>query len=279
MPNRHLSGLPRFRPNPALSPIAQATILWTECLHGTGGLRSALSAIAEAASAESVILMRATAAPRRVRILSHFDRSAARGADPLPQPLGPDLISVPPTRVLPGTLWSLHEVDTLPPLRLDPRQSRWLETRQIAEVTSIALGPEDGALDLLEFHLSHRLSPSQRARLADLAEALAFAWGRRPEGRTARLLSDGTAIAQRLATAAAPAAPLSVTNPWRLTPAETRICALIRDGLTVTDIVAMVGVAESTLRSHLRNIYAKAGVSGQVGLLRRLIEEPTARLA
>ena len=261
-------------------PIASATILWTECLHGQGSLRAALDAIADALSAEGALLLRATATPRRsVRILSHIDRSATRGADPMSQPIGPDLIGIAPARVRPGSLWSLMEAETLPALRLEPRQSRWLESRGIAEVVVIALGPEGDALDLLELHLTHRLTPAQRTRLADLAEALTFAWGRRPEGRVARMLSCAPAIAQRLGTATAPAGPLSIANPWRLTPTEMRICGLIRDGMTVIDLVDRIGVAESTLRSHLRNIYAKAGVSGQVGLLRSLLDEPSARFA
>lgn len=280
MPSSRLPGLPQSRPISALMPIASATILWTECLHGQGSLRTALGAIADALSAEGALLLRATATPRRsVRILSHIDRQAARGADPLPQPLGPDLIGVAPSRIRPGSLWSLMEAGTLPALRLEARQSRWLEIRGITEVVVIALGPEGDAMDLLELHLTHRLTPAQRSRLADLAEALTFAWGRRPEGRVVRMLSDAPAIAQRLGAPPPPAGPLSVANPWRLTPTEMRICGLIRDGLAVTDIVDKIGVAESTLRSHLRNIYAKAGVSGQVGLLRSLLDEPSARFA
>jgi DNA-binding CsgD family transcriptional regulator len=275
MSNTQVPVSPHFRPVSTVAPIAHASIVWAECLHGTVALREALLAIAETTAAEGLVLLRATAAPRRVRILSHFDRSASRGAEPLPQPLGPDLISVSPGRVLPGTIWSLLEAE--PSVRLEQRQSRWLESRSIVEVAVIALGSEDGALDMLELHLSHRPTPGQRARLADLAEALSFAWGRRPEGRVARLLSDAPTIARRLGLPA-PLAPLSTSNPWRLTPTETRICGMFRDGMTVQDIVGKIGVTESTLRTHLRNIYAKAGVSGQVGLLRCLMEDPAARL-
>ena len=40
-----------------------------------------------------------------------------------------------------------------------------------------------------------------------------------------------------------------------------------------------LNIADSTLRSHLRNIFAKAGVAGQIGLVRLLLEPDDARVA
>lgn len=40
-----------------------------------------------------------------------------------------------------------------------------------------------------------------------------------------------------------------------------------------------LGIADSTLRSHLRSIFAKTGVAGQVGLLRLLLEQDEQRSA
>ena len=280
MPSQFQQGAPHSRPSSALMPIASAAILWTECLHGQGSLRAALSSVADVATAEGVVLLRVTPTPRRVRIMSNFDRSASRGAEPLPQPLGPDMIPIALSRLRPGSLWSLQEAESLPTLRLEPRQTRWLEGRGLTEVLVITLGHDGDALDLLELHLAHHMTPGLRNRIVDLAEILAFAWSRRPEGRTARMLGGTPAIAQKaLEQNDLTTAPLSISNPWRLTPTEMRICGLIRNGMSTSDVTEQMGVADSTLRCHLRNIYAKAGVSGQVGLLRALLETPAAKLA
>lgn len=93
--------------DPAPITATEASILWTECLHGAGNLRSAMDAIAQASQASSIVLIRACLQTNKVRILSSFDRDAARGAQPMPQPLGLDLITVPPQSARLGSVWSL----------------------------------------------------------------------------------------------------------------------------------------------------------------------------
>jgi len=83
--------------------------------------------------------------------------------------------------------------------------------------------------------------PALRAKAAGLA-AMA---GRRGRAREARLRED-----------------------YRLTPAEARLAAYIGDGGTVADYAALNGVAEGTVRTHLKAVFAKTGAHRQSDLIR-----------
>ncbi len=57
---------------------------------------------------------------------------------------------------------------------------------------------------------------------------------------------------------------------YRLTPAEQRICEALYGTGSVTDAALRLGLADQTVRSHLKSIYAKFGVSSQAQLIRKL---------
>jgi DNA-binding CsgD family transcriptional regulator len=64
---------------------------------------------------------------------------------------------------------------------------------------------------------------------------------------------------------------LGANNPAGLTRTEFKVCVLLSRGLTVKVVVSEMGVSIATVRSHLRNIYAKTGVSGVHELALRLV--------
>lgn len=68
-----------------------------------------------------------------------------------------------------------------------------------------------------------------------------------------RLLASATGRAG----APAPSGPTTVP-PADLTPRETEVLALIADGLTNRDIAARLFVSESTVKTHINNLFAKA---------------------
>ena len=51
-----------------------------------------------------------------------------------------------------------------------------------------------------------------------------------------------------------------------LTPTETRVALHLADGGTVASCAEAMGVAESTVRSHLKSVFAKTGVTRQAQL-------------
>jgi DNA-binding CsgD family transcriptional regulator len=70
----------------------------------------------------------------------------------------------------------------------------------------------------------------------------------------------------------------AIARSFEFTPAETRLTNELLLGRTIAEAAAALGVGESTAKTHLQNVFVKAGVSRQVDLLillHRLI--PTAR--
>ena len=56
-----------------------------------------------------------------------------------------------------------------------------------------------------------------------------------------------------------------------LTPAEGRVAALLAGGHTVRNIAFMSGTRESSVRSHMKRIYGKRGISRQADLVRQVL--------
>ena len=56
-----------------------------------------------------------------------------------------------------------------------------------------------------------------------------------------------------------------------LTPAEGRVAALLAAGHTVRNIALMSGTRESSVRSHMKRIYGKRGISRQADLIRLVL--------
>ena len=56
-----------------------------------------------------------------------------------------------------------------------------------------------------------------------------------------------------------------------LTPAEGRVAALLAGGHTVRHIALMTGTKESSIRSHMKRIYSKRGITRQADLIRLVL--------
>lgn len=65
--------------------------------------------------------------------------------------------------------------------------------------------------------------------------------------------------------------PVVVARTLGLTPAESRVAVRLAEGQTVRDIAAATGRKEGSIRWHLKRIYDKRGLSGQVDLVRLVL--------
>jgi DNA-binding CsgD family transcriptional regulator len=250
---------------------------WTECLHGVGSLREALSDLLELSGGRLALICRSSESAGRHRIISTLDRGARAGERPITVPFGPSILKASARGARPGTLWTMGDLDPVDRDSLDDRALRWMADRSFRDVAVMPLDRTGADLDLMEIHFPAAVPPSLRATLEVAAASASAAWRRREKGRIARLLSATPALAERLSGAEPPTmlSPLSPANPLGLTAAELRICVLFRDGHPTHDLASYLRISESTLRTHLRSIYAKAGVGGQVDLVRLLLSAGT----
>ncbi len=267
-----IAGLP-------VSAVLNFMVRWTECLHGDGSLRETLTAFSDLSLAEMVLLHRVNAVTGAQRTIAMVDRNATHGARPLTRAHGLALVGQTLSRAKPGTVWALQDLDRDAAAQLDPRAVDWMKGRGLHAAMLIPLSSNGDQTDVLEFYLTAPLDRARQAGIEALACALAEAWGRRPEGRIARILRSAPAIQTHLGAARAAVHPMSANNPLHLTAAELRICGLIQQGVGLSGVNKVLGIADSTLRTHLRSIFAKAGVTGQVGLLRMLLDHEAARPA
>ena len=65
--------------------------------------------------------------------------------------------------------------------------------------------------------------------------------------------------------------PAVVARTLGLTPAESQVAVRLAEGQTVRDIAAATGRKEGSIRWHLKRIYGKRGLAGQVDLVRLVL--------
>ena len=174
-------------------------IRWTECLHGNGSLRETLITFSDLVLAEVVLIHRINTLTGGQRSIATIDRRAPEGARPLIRAHGMALAGQTLSRAKPGTLWSMQELDRDAAGRLEPRVIAWMEERGLREAMLIPLSSVGDATDVLEFYMSTPVDGPRRLALETLSIAVAEAWGRRPEGRVARILRAAPAINANLA--------------------------------------------------------------------------------
>lgn len=116
----------------------------------------------------------------------------------------------------------------------------------------------------------HRAARAAGPDVAALVEGVS-AWGLALQGQTP-LRRDLLALTEAFgAEAGAPDPILSFGNPARLSRAEFRLCTLLAAGLSTKQVREELGISQSTLRSHLRQIHAKTGTATLADLLYRLL--------
>lgn len=252
---------------------ADFLVRWTECLHGAGNLRETLALFAELTGSRVVNLLRFDPETGRQRSITCFDLDARDGKRPLTKGMAPSILWRHGAYARPGTLWTLSETDQMQREGLDRHGQRWMEDRGFGEAVVIPMGRNGTDIDAIEFYRVKPLENTGDPTLRWLATSAAHLWSRRREGLIARLLRAVPAMTERLQSPEPEVSGniLSSENLCRLTAAETRICMLIQAGYGLNEMGARTGVAEATIRSHLRSIYAKTGAAGQVGLVRMLL--------
>ena len=86
--------------------------------------------------------------------------------------------------------------------------------------------------------------------------------------RAARTYSAVAALFVHSATAASPSAPEVIAKAFRLTPTELNVLLAIVEVGGVPEVADTLGIAPSTVRTHLNRVYDKTGVRRQAGLVK-----------
>lgn len=165
---------------------------------------------------------------------------------------------------LPGKVWLVSEAE------LDRGSRAELEDAGIAEVAVVPLENGPAHSDFLEIAFAAPILPHDRTLLEILCPAIAEAWRGRTPGAVAAMMAGRVSQVAHARAATEEKPILDMDNPAGLTRSEFQVCVLIHEGHLPEDIARTLNVKITTLRAHMRAIYHKTGVSGQVELVHRL---------
>lgn len=233
---------------------------WTACIGDRTAMEKVLADLSRLVSACTLQIERRMAKLDRTMLLARYD--AAR-----------DQIPARPLRNYSELMLdeNLHYMKSgsICTLERGTRQiEEELEAHGLRDIVIIVLGNEADHSDFVELHFEQAVRAHDFQLLEMLAPVFASAWKKRPP-------ASASAMMCRHANTISGSKPqkhhvLSVHNPCRLTRSEFRICSLIHDGMLARSICDRIGVSHSTMRSHMRSIYMKCGVSSQVELVHLL---------
>ncbi|MFN0114979.1 MAG: LuxR C-terminal-related transcriptional regulator [Paracoccaceae bacterium] len=246
--------------------LVEAVALWCEALQGDTPIRDAVAGLTLAVGAEAGALVRARGGDRLGTLLAASDRGSGGGARRLTRSFaaaefGPDF-----GRAKSGSVWVASQLRSGEP---DPELGEWAESRKVSDLAALVLAQNGERRDHLEFHFALPLAAGEDQLLSLFAPTIARTWAARRNvtlgGATQALRSS----AQSRLIGRDPI--LGPSNPARLSRAEFRVCLLLSRGFSVQGVSDELGLAEATIRSHLRSVYAKTGTAGLAQLVFRLL--------
>jgi DNA-binding CsgD family transcriptional regulator len=237
---------------------------WCEALHGKSALGRGIQLIGSGTEAEAVCVARyAVSSPSDGRPLT-WDRAPAdvRGGR-LQRGFARSMLGSYFQSARPGSLWfgsMLNEVAS------DLRDFQ--SARAMRELVVIPLDIGKRFIDTIELHFTEKLRPFQQHLLNNLAPVLSVTWKNREQG----LFTEEVLRRSEQQRSPADHMPiLSVGNPARLSRAEYRVGLMLSRGLSIDEVREELNIQESTLRTHLSNLYAKTRASNMSELVYLLV--------
>jgi len=237
--------------DPALSCIAELfgavrcslVLVWLNDMHG--------EIVGSAEVADSEIT------PRHIDIFS-------------PKVLGVDIRNIGP-----GDIRFLSRMSQLP-FRLSGGVDKQLSESGIEDLSFICIGRGANSVDILELQYEVRPSASRRRVVEWIVPKLLRAYQMGKSSRVERELSEREKEVSRteiVQTSLRKRLILHLDNPADLTRAEWKVCELASRGLSAKSIAYELNVSGNTVRTHLRNIYAKTDLNGFYELVYTLVTE------
>lgn len=258
-----------FSAGPHLIELIDGVAAWTLSLQGCSPLLTGLSQLRDAFGAEAVVLSRlGRTQGAGSQVIACDQRSSNSSRNLIDRSFAASLLGAYLYRPRPGSAWFSDQVD----MDNDPALRQIRINRSLSELVIVALEAEEKAMFFLEFHFKHRLDSHSRAAMNALGMTLTSIWSQRATGRFSEALLKGRpTTASEDASKGLPVDILSAANPTCLSRAEFRVCSLLSTGLSCARAKEVLGITDSTLRTHLRQIYAKTGSTNLADLLFRLL--------
>lgn len=251
-----------------LSKIFKPVSGFASSLRGMDSVEVGLHQIATALGAQSALLSRLGKNDTQAVTIAKAVVSR-NGLGTLTRPFCEHIVDVNPRSLRVGACIFRSRVDQ-PSASSDLIMDRWYQSSGARDSVVMVLEVSKRNVDRLELHFDHVADRNCITLCEEMAQALPLFYASRApeiiEQTLQRNSKSGTA------TPVAGAMPiLSEANPYQLTRSEYRICHVISRGLSYKALPGKLDISPHTVRSHLRNIYAKVDVADFFELSHRLV--------
>ena len=257
------------------SGVISAIISWCTALNGDISLQNALSELTFGLGAEAGLIVRTRLADQRpVRIAACDLARADTMAPPLRRSYADSFFGAPMLRARSATVW--QATDQADDATGDPALGEWQASRGMKDFLVLVLASNAGTRDHIELHFRQRLTLELQTLLNQMLSDMSRVWLSRQAGLITRTIINHRPNDRSAFHHPAPVGILESGNPAQLSRAEFRVCLLLSRGLMVQAIVKELSLSEATIRSHLRNIYAKTECGSLAELVFRLVDHKPA---
>ncbi|MCU9847846.1 helix-turn-helix transcriptional regulator [Defluviimonas sp. WL0024] len=258
------------------SPAVQTDVVdaiadWCEALHGSLPLQEAFAHFAIGLGAEAGMLVRTHVSDFRPVRVAMWDRRADNTIAPLRTSFADSFFGPAIARPKVASIWLASDHNDDPSHHPDPALESWQERRSLSEFVVLALTGGGVTRDHIELHFQTPLSPEKLATLNSVLPPMARTWASRQVGLVTRSVVNHRTVTELPRPSRPKPALLGPANPAGLSRAEFRVCILLARGLSVVGVASELAVSDSTVRSHLRNVYAKTETSTLAELVYNLV--------
>ena len=254
---------------PELIDLIEGISGWVLSLQGCSPLLTGLGRLRDSLGAEAAVLTRLgrTDGAGTSVLVSDVVSIRADG-EPVERSFAAGLLGSFVYKPRTGSAWFTEPAD----VDQDPALRSLYRRRRLSEMAVVVLQVEEKAIYFLELHFKDSLASDGRALASNLAGSLSDMWLQRATGRFSEaLLKSRPSTVAEDGRKGVPVEFLSVDNPAQLSRAEFRVCSLLSSGMNTSRVCEELGITDSTVRTHLRQIYQKTGSSNMADLLFKLL--------
>lgn len=263
------------------SEVIETVASWCEALSGSLSLDVALEELTKGLGAQTGMIVRTYLGDSRsVHVASCDQADGKKYVRPLKTSFADGCFGADFARARPATIWLASEYGDH--AAADPALAEWQRARNLKEFVVLVLASGPRVLDHIELHFSEHLSRETKGALSAVLHTMARVWATRKVGLITRSIMNHSNGATAQSMNLKKLNVLGPENPARLSRAEFRVCLLLSNGLSVKAVTEELSIAETTVRTHLRNIYAKTDTNSLAELVFRLVrgrDVPEAALA
>ena len=254
---------------PELIDLIEGISGWVLALQGCSPLLTGLGRLRDALGAEAAVLTRLGRVDGAGTSVLASDAAAVRAdGEPVDRSFAAGLLGSFVYKPRTGSAWFTEPAD----IDSDPALRSFYRRRRLSEMAIVVLQVEEKAVYFLELHFKDSLGSDGRTLASNLAGSLSDMWLQRATGRFSEaLLKSRPTNAAEDGRKGARIEVLSVGNPAQLSRAEFRVCSLLSAGMNTARVCDELGITDSTIRTHLRQIYLKTGSANMADLLFKLL--------